>query len=63
MNIERDICGAIPTDAHDGVIEMSHLFVAVDGETYRGFRHIYQGGSSYSWSESYPKAQEPPHAS
>ena len=51
------VTGAIPTecDAEDETIKVSHLFVACDGKTYIGHEWITQGGSSYSWSESYPQ--------
>ena len=56
MRMAREITGAIPTeaDAADSIIKMSHLYVAVDGKTYVGHEWICSGGSSYSWSESYP---------
>jgi hypothetical protein len=51
------VTGAIPTecDTEDETIKVSHLFVACDGKTYIGHEWITQGGSSYSWSESYPQ--------
>ena len=61
MNLGRDICGAIPTEVDDGycTIKMSNLYVACDGKTYIGHQWITQGGSSYSWSESYPPNNQP----
>ncbi len=57
MRQAAEVCGAIPTecDAEDETIKVSHLFVACDGKTYIGHEWITQGGSSYSWSESYPQ--------
>lgn len=57
MRQAAEVCGAIPTecDAEDETIKVSHLFVACDGKTYIGHECITQGGSSYSWSESYPQ--------
>lgn len=56
MGVAKEITGAIPTeaDADRCAIKMSHLFVACDGNTYIGHEWIWSGGSSFSWSESYP---------
>lgn len=55
MRLNAEIFGSIPTECEpeDESICMSHLFVACDGETYRGYAWITQGGSSLSGSEAY----------
>ena len=60
LRVAAQVNGAFPTecDPESHEIKVSHLFVACNGKTYIGHEWITQGGSTHSWSESYPSNKD-----